>query len=150
MTEAGPTTWTVSISERAILELVPVNSVNAVLVVSDDAPRLAQWYKRVLGLPLQDEEHEGGGESLHFGCTVHGLHFAIHPTANYVFAPETGRGGIRLAFDVTDIDAFAAGLNEEEIDWVFRPVDLGWSRMLAMRDPDGNMIEVLQMTPRTR
>jgi len=128
---------------------VPVNFLNAVLVVSDDAPRLADWYRHVLGLPLRDEEHEGGG-SPHFGCTVHGLHVAIHPTANYAFAPEPGRGGVRIAFDVTDIDEFVAGLPAEGIDWVFEPVDLGWSRMLAIRDPDGNMVEVLQMTPHRR
>jgi hypothetical protein len=51
---------------------------------------------------------------------------------------------------VTDLDEFAASLPSDEIDWVFKPVDLGWSRMLALRDPDGNMVEVLQMTPRKR
>jgi catechol 2,3-dioxygenase-like lactoylglutathione lyase family enzyme len=127
---------------------MPVNFVNAVLVVSDDAPGLAAWYRRVLGVPLRDEQHGGGGEAPHFGCYLNGMHFAVHPTGNYAFAPETGRGGVRLAFDVTDIDGFVAGLPDGEIDWVFKPVDLGWSRMLALRDPDGNMIEVLQMTPR--
>jgi catechol 2,3-dioxygenase-like lactoylglutathione lyase family enzyme len=135
---------------RAILVPVPVNFLNAVLVVSYDAPRLAGWYQRVLGLPLRDEQHDGGGGHLHFGCTIHGLHFAIHPTDNYNFAPETGPGGVRIAFDVTDIDAFIAGLPDEEIDWVFKPVDLGWSRMLALRDPDGNLVEVVQMTPHRR
>lgn len=63
---------------------------------------------------------------------------------------ETGRGAIRIAFDVTDIDDFVARLPAEGMDWVFRPVDLGWSRMLAIRNPDGNLVEVLQMTPRGR
>jgi catechol 2,3-dioxygenase-like lactoylglutathione lyase family enzyme len=128
---------------------VPVNSVSAVLLVTDDAPRLAAWYRRVLGLPLEDEQHGGGGEAAHFGCFMHGVHVAIHPIENYTFAPETGRGGVRIAFDITDIDEFVAALPAGEIDWVFEPIDLGWSRMLALRDPDGNMIEVLQMTPRT-
>jgi catechol 2,3-dioxygenase-like lactoylglutathione lyase family enzyme len=128
---------------------MPVDAVSAVLVVSDDAPRLAEWYRRVLGLRLEDEEHGGGGEARHFGCFLHGVHVAIHPIENYPFAPETGRGGIRLAFEVPDLDDFSAGLPAGEIAWVFEPVDLGWSRMLGLRDPDGNMIEVLQMTPRT-
>jgi catechol 2,3-dioxygenase-like lactoylglutathione lyase family enzyme len=127
---------------------MPVNSLNAVLLVTEDASGLADWYRRVLGVPLQDEQHGGGGEVPHFGCFMHGLHFAIHPTGNYAFAPETGRGGVRIAFDVASLDEFVAALPAGEIDWVFEPVDLGWSRMLAMRDPDGNMIEVLQMTPR--
>src|SRR5262245_983204 len=101
---------------RARCEAVPVNFLDAVRVVSDDAPRLADWYRRVLGLPLSDEQHEGGGEAPHYGCTVHGLHFAIHPVDNYAFAPETGRGGVRIAFDVTDIDAFCAALPADELD----------------------------------
>jgi catechol 2,3-dioxygenase-like lactoylglutathione lyase family enzyme len=125
-----------------------VNFLNAVLIVSRDAPGLARWYREVLGIGLVDENHEGGGEAPHFGCTMHGLHFAIHPTENYSFAPETGRGGVRIAFDVSDIAAFALGLEDKEVDWVFKPVDLGWSTMLALRDPEGNMVEVLQMTPR--
>ncbi|MGZ4681180.1 MAG: VOC family protein [Acidimicrobiales bacterium] len=127
---------------------VNVDFLNAVLIVSDDAPALAGWYRDVLGIPLQDEQHAGGGEGLHFGCSLRDLHFAIHPTENYSFAPETGRGGVRIAFQVEDIAAVADQLERPDVDWVFRPVDLGWSTMLAVRDPDGNMIELLQMTPR--
>jgi hypothetical protein len=46
---------------------MPVDAVSAVLMVSDDAPRLADWYRRVLGLPLQDERHGGGGETSEVG-----------------------------------------------------------------------------------
>ncbi len=127
--------------------MASVNFLNAVLIVSDDAPKLAGWYRDVLGLPLEDEQHEGGGGALHFGCNLRGLHFAIHPTKNHRFASETGRGGIRIAFNVGDIKRFATDLEDKPIDWVFRPTDLGWSTMLAIRDPDGNMIEVLEMTP---
>ena len=125
-----------------------VNFLNAVLVVSDDAPSLAAWYRETLELPLEDEQHGGG--ALHFGCNLRGLHFAIHPTSNYAFAPETGAGGIRIAFNVGDIAAVSRHLEQTEVDWVFKPVDLGWSTMLAIRDPDGNMVEILQMTPTHR
>ena len=122
-----------------------VNFLDAVLIVSAEPQRLADWYGDVLGLPLTDEQHGGGGGALHYGCNLRGLHFAIHPTANYAFAPETGAGGVRIAFNVANIDEFAAATEDKHVDWVFRPIDLGWSTMLSLRDPDGNMIEVLQM-----
>jgi catechol 2,3-dioxygenase-like lactoylglutathione lyase family enzyme len=122
-----------------------VNVLNAVLIVSDDPERLAAWYRDVLGLPLTDEQHGGGGGALHYGCNLRGLHFAIHPTSNYSFAPETGRGGIRLAFNGGDIDEFERSIDAKAVDWVFRPVDLGWSRLLAVRDLDGNLVEVVQL-----
>src|SRR5579864_6910903 len=75
-------------------EQMAVNFLNAVLIVSEEPKRLADWYREVLGLPLTDDQHDGGGGALHFGCNLRGLHLAIHPTANYSFAPETGRGGI--------------------------------------------------------
>jgi catechol 2,3-dioxygenase-like lactoylglutathione lyase family enzyme len=124
---------------------MPVNFLNAVLIVSEDAPRLADWYREILGLPLQDEKH--GDRDLHFGCNMRGLHFAIHPISNYSFAPDTGPGGVRIAFNVSDIAGFAASLADKGVNWVFEPVDLGWSKMLALRDPDGNIVEILQMTP---
>ena len=123
-----------------------VNFLSAVLIVSDDAPRLAAWYRDVLGLPLVPEQHGGGGEAEHFGCFVRGVHLAVHPTENYSFAAETGRGAVRLAFDVDDLAVFEAGLADHDVEWVFHAVDLGWSTMLALRDPEGNMIEVLEMT----
>jgi catechol 2,3-dioxygenase-like lactoylglutathione lyase family enzyme len=124
---------------------VAVNFVNAVLIVSEQPERLAAWYREILGLPLTDEQHEGGSGALHYGCNLRGLHFAIHPTSNYSFAPDTGPGGIRVAFNVGDIASFAEALEGREVDWVFQPVDLGWSTMLALGDPDGNMVEVVQM-----
>jgi hypothetical protein len=36
---------------------VAVNFLNAVLIVSEEPKRLAQWYRDVLGLPLADEQH---------------------------------------------------------------------------------------------
>jgi catechol 2,3-dioxygenase-like lactoylglutathione lyase family enzyme len=122
-----------------------VNFLNAVLIVSEQPERLRDWYRDVLGLPLEDEQHEGGAGVLHYGCNLRGVHFAIHPTETYAFAPETGTGAVRLAFNVSDIDAFESSLEGKELDWVFRSVDLGWSRMAALRDPDGNFVEVVQM-----
>jgi catechol 2,3-dioxygenase-like lactoylglutathione lyase family enzyme len=127
---------------------VTVNFLNAVLIVSEQPARLARWYRDVLGLPLEDEQHGGGAGAAHYGCSLRGLHFAIHPTATYAFAPETGTGAVRLAFNVSDIDVFETTLKGQDLDWVFRPVDLGWSRMLALRDPDGNYVEVVQMKAR--
>ncbi len=123
-----------------------VNFLAAVLIVSEDPERLAGWYRDVLGLPVEAEEHESSAP--HFGCNVHGLHFAIHPISNYSFAPETGPGGIRIAFNVTDIAQLERHLEAHSVDWVFRPVELGWSTMLAVRDPDGNLVEAVQMARR--
>jgi hypothetical protein len=46
----------------------PIEFLSAVLLVSKDPQRLADFYRDVIGVPLQEERH---GDSLpHWGCTL--------------------------------------------------------------------------------
>jgi hypothetical protein len=47
-----------------------VKHVSAVIVVSEKADAVAAFYRDKLGIPLQDEQHGGGGEVLHYGCNL--------------------------------------------------------------------------------
>ena len=120
-----------------------VRSVSAVIVVSNQAPAVAAFYREKLGIPLEDEQHEGGGEVLHYGCTLSGLHFAVHPVENWPYAAEVGPGGFRIALRIDDADASAAELRR--LGQAFTgPVDEGWAKMIQLRDPDGNYVELVQ------
>jgi predicted enzyme related to lactoylglutathione lyase len=120
-----------------------IEFLSAVLLVSRDAARLASFYREVLGVPLVEEQHD---DTLpHWGCTLGDLHFAIHPVEDYPEDPTTGVGAIKLAFAVFDIDAAAAKLEERGVDLVYAPKDLGWCKMTAIRDPDGNYIELTEL-----
>jgi catechol 2,3-dioxygenase-like lactoylglutathione lyase family enzyme len=120
-----------------------VRSVSAVIVVSNQAPAVAAFYRETLGIPLEDEQHEGGGEVLHYGCTLSGLHFAVHPVENWPYAAEVGPGGFRIALRIDDADASAAELRR--LGQAFTgPVDEGWAKMIQLRDPDGNYVELVQ------
>src|SRR5262245_65297965 len=61
--------------------LMSLYSVGAVLLISDDAGALAVFYRDALGLPLEEEVHEG--VPLHYGCELGSVHFAIHPSADW-------------------------------------------------------------------
>jgi catechol 2,3-dioxygenase-like lactoylglutathione lyase family enzyme len=87
-----------------------VKHVSAVIVVTKQAPALAAFYRDTLGIPLEDEQHAGGGEVLHYGCSLGGLHFAVHPVENWPYADEVGPGGFRLALRIDDAEASAAEL----------------------------------------
>ena len=120
-----------------------VRYVSAVIVVSNQAPAVAAFYREKLGIPLEDEQHEGGGEILHYGCTLAGLHFAVHPVENWPYAAEVGPGGFRVALRIDDADASAAELRR--LGQAFTgPVDEGWAKMIQLRDPDGNYVELVQ------
>ena len=53
-----------------------IDRVTAILLISPDARALADFYRKVLSLPLEDEEHPG--VPLHYGCDLGGVHLAVH------------------------------------------------------------------------
>lgn len=117
---------------------------SAILIVSRDAKRLAEFYRDKLGVPLEDERHDDTPHP-HWGCQLGDLHFAIHPIEDFPEDTQAGVGAIKLAFTVFDMESFAAGLQERGVELVYPPRDLGWSKMTAVRDPDGNYIEFTEL-----
>lgn len=116
---------------------------SAVLIVSDDAERLARFYRDQLGIPLWPEHH---GETLqHWGCELGDVHFAIHPSQNFQRDPNMGVGAVKLAFMVFDLDAYLQTLTQRGIQPLYEPEQFGGMRMTAVRDPDGNFIELTEL-----
>ncbi|HET7745723.1 MAG TPA: VOC family protein, partial [Vicinamibacteria bacterium] len=85
---------------------------SGVLLVSPDPARLAAFYRDVLQVPLEDEEHEGTRP--HWGCTLGDVHFAIHPVEDF---PDrrSGVGAVKLAFTVFDLAAFLEGVKAKGV-----------------------------------
>lgn len=122
-----------------------IEFLSAVLLVSKDPGRLAAFYRDVVGLPIQVEEH--GETDKHYGCELGDLHFAIHPVSNFE-GSLTGVGAIKLAFTVFDMNAFMKKIESLGIKLVYPPKDTGFSLMTALHDPDGNYIEFTQLSDR--
>ena len=120
----------------------PIQFLSAVLVVSEDPKRLADFYRDVVGVPLEDERH--GNALPHWGCTLGDIHFAIHPVATF---PDrrSGVGAVKLAFAVFDVDALARRLEARGITLLYPPRDTGFFRSTAILDPDGNFVEFTEL-----
>jgi len=118
-----------------------VQGVNAILLISTNASALAEFYSQVLGLPLEDEVHEG--VPLHYGCDLEGVHFAIHPAEGW---PGTSIADSRspvIALSVSSASEVAARLEAAGIS-VNGPHDHGFAMVVSFRDPDGNHVEMLE------
>ena len=116
---------------------------SAVLIVSDDAERLARFYRDQLGVPLRPERH---GETLqHWGCELGDVHFAIHPRENFQRDPNVGVGAVKLAFMIFDLDAYLQTLTQQGVEPLYEPEQVGSMRITAVRDPDGNFIELTEL-----
>jgi predicted enzyme related to lactoylglutathione lyase len=119
-----------------------IEFLSAVLVVSENTSRLAQFYREVVGIPLKDEAH---GTSLpHYGCNLGEMHFAIHPVETF---PDRrhGVGAVKLAFNVFDMNALVERLKSNNVKLLYPPHDTGFFVSTAINDPDGNYVEFTQM-----
>lgn len=119
-----------------------IEFLSAVLIVSENPRRLADFYRDVVGIPLEAEEH--GASLPHWGCTLGDIHFAIHPVATF---PDrrSGVGSVKLAFTVFDIQALVHRLEDKRVSLLYPPHDTGFFWSTAIQDPDGNLIEFTQL-----
>jgi predicted enzyme related to lactoylglutathione lyase len=120
----------------------PIEFLSAVLIVSENPERLADFYRDVVGIPLEEEQH--GHSRAHWGCTLGDIHFAIHPIATF---PDrrSGVGAVKLAFTVFDIQALAKRLEHRGVPLLYAPRDTGFFWSTAILDPDGNLVEFTQL-----
>ena len=122
-----------------------VGFLSGLILVSEQPERLADFYRDVLGLPLAEERH--GDTALHWACELGDVHFAIHPVADYIGEP-TATGAVKLAFMVFDLTRLVQWLESRGIALCYPPAELGTqSRITAIRDPDGNLIELTELGP---
>ena len=119
-----------------------IEFLSAVLIVSENPTRLAQFYRDVVGVPLKDEAH---GTSLpHYGCNLGDTHFAIHPVQTF---PDRrhGVGAVKIALSVFNINAVVERMKSKGVTLLYPPHDTGFFITTAVNDPDGNYLEFTQM-----
>ena len=119
-----------------------IEFLSAVHVVSPNPKRLAEFYRDIVGLPIEEERH--GDTRPHWGCTLGEICFAIHPIDAF---PDrrSGVGSVKLAFTVFDIKGFAERLEARGTPLLYRPRDTGFWWSTAIKDPDGNLVEFTEL-----
>ena len=123
--------------------LAGIQGFSGILLVSENPKRLAEFYRDVLEIPLEDEHHEG--TLPHWGCTLGESHFAIHPIEDF---PDgtSGVGAVKLAFTVFDVRALTSRLESKGVRLLYPPRDEGFFVSTALLDPDGNFVELTELS----
>lgn len=100
-----------------------------------DLQRATRFYRDAVGIPLRPDEH---GEHEEFSWQGPYLHFALFP-------PESAwEGGTFLGFQVTDLEAAHERVVAAGAELVHPPRDESWGRTAAYRDPDGNLVQLVE------
>lgn len=117
-----------------------VDSVGALLLISDDAEKLASFYRSALGFQLEEEVHED--VPLHYGCEIGGLHFAIHPSSGWPGEQAPNAQSPVIVFYTGDVQSAYERLVACGVP-ATPPFDHGFAVLTAFEDPDGNNIQIL-------
>jgi len=122
-----------------------VDDVTAILLISPDARRLCEFYRATLGLPLEEEVHDG--MPLHYGYALGDVQFAIHSAdSGWPGVPTRNAQSPVIGFSTSDLKAVVERLSARGVE-VTGPSDHGFGRIASFRDPDGNHVSVLEYGP---
>ena len=116
-----------------------IHAMKSVVLTSDNPEKTAAFYRDVLDLPLEAEQHRG--TSRHFACQVGDLHFAVHERVTFWLqtARVTEPPGTIVSFQIQDLDALLARLAEQNVEVIARQ-NIGPMKFIALRDPDGRHV----------
>ncbi len=121
-----------------------IDDVTAILLISSNAKKLCEFYRGTLGLPLEEEAHDG--MPLHYGYSLGDVHFAIHSADGWPgVATRNARSPI-ITFSTSNLKAVVERLSARGVK-VTGPTDHGFAQGISFRDPDENLISVLEYGP---
>jgi catechol-2,3-dioxygenase len=122
-----------------------IDDVTAILLVSPNAKKLCAFYRATLGIPLEEEVHDG--MPLHYGYALGDVQFAIHPAdGGWPGVPTRNAQSPVIAFSTSDLKAVAKRLSANGIK-VTGPTDHGFAQAISFRDPDGNFVSIFEYGP---
>jgi catechol 2,3-dioxygenase-like lactoylglutathione lyase family enzyme len=116
-----------------------VREMKSVVLTSDAPDTTAAFYRDILGLPLETEQHRGTVR--HWACQLGSIHFAIHDRKGFwlEWAPVEGPPPTVVSFTIVDLDAFLDHLRAQGAPVVARN-RIGPMEFVALRDPDGRTV----------
>ena len=124
-----------------------VDGLAVVLLLSRDVTPVGAFYRDVLGLPLNEEEHDGRHK--HYACRMGSVYFTIQPASDLGSPnPDQRYDFLQLCFTAPDLDAFLAHLKEHNVTPLHAPQPFEHTTFVTLLDPEGRHVRV--MMPWTR
>jgi catechol 2,3-dioxygenase-like lactoylglutathione lyase family enzyme len=111
-----------------------------------DVARSSDWYARVFGYRVFLDERHAEKNPRTFGLIGDlALEILGAPDASARRIDESGAGLAAISFSVEDVGAALSALRAAGIAKTERPVELGALKLVLFRDPDGILLEVIEL-----
>jgi catechol 2,3-dioxygenase-like lactoylglutathione lyase family enzyme len=124
--------------------MAQVNGLAVVLLLCDDTTRTAAFYRDVLGLTLEEQEH--GVQHKHYACRLGSVYFTIQRSGDLGVTERPGTYDfLQLCFTVPDMNAFLQHLASRQVKPLHAPQHFEGTNFITLLDPDGRHVRV--MTP---
>jgi catechol 2,3-dioxygenase-like lactoylglutathione lyase family enzyme len=115
-----------------------VQDMKSVVLTCENPDVTAAFYRDVLCLPLESEQHRG--TIRHWACQLGSMHFAIHAREGFWLPTTNGpQPATIVSFTVEDLDALREHLRARNVE-VMAEQRIGPMRFVALRDPDGRHV----------
>ncbi len=115
-----------------------VREFKSVVLTSRDPAATAAFYRDVLDIPLEQENHRG--TQRHWACQLGAMHFAIHEDATFWLRTEAGNDGATVvSFTVEELGPVLERLEQRGVPVIARN-KIGPMSFVAVRDPDGRQV----------
>jgi 5'-nucleotidase len=112
--------------------------INLIVMRSDKAKLLSEFYNDVLGLNF--EYHQHGNGPYHYSCMINDILYEIYKsTQNFPVDPS-----LRLGFTVSNLDNIVSRMNNSRESELYTPKVTQWGYRVVIRDIEGRKIELLQ------
>lgn len=111
-----------------------VTGIGGVFFKAKDAPALLAWYKKHLGIDVQD----WGGTF--FEGTGGGTTWSISSQSSDYYAPSTA--SLMINYRVEDLHALVKVLKEEGCDVLDKIDESEFGKFARVMDPEGNKVEL--------
>jgi catechol 2,3-dioxygenase-like lactoylglutathione lyase family enzyme len=109
-----------------------VSKLNVVYLYVRDITRSSAFYRDLLGIPLQGDDHWQEAD-------LGGTRFALHEWHEGI--GELSSGTIHVSFEVTDLDEASRLLREADVE-LGSAIQDEWGAALELTDPDGYRIHL--------
>lgn len=119
-----------------------VECLSALVQYSPNAKNLAQFYREILGIPLEQTSHGDVGE--HYETFYKRTHYAIWQEEERQAA--NSQNTIVPTFLVRDIQGYVGLLSERGIKILHPIKDIGeGKKVVTILDPDGNRLRLIEI-----